>query len=106
MQALYKSLRKETRQETNRQILYRLPGESNFRPAQMKNVSHHGLFMHTTESLQIGEEAEIIISPYDSTLDPVQVTVEVVHIQPTDVEHINGYGCKVTSSTLIENIDL
>ena len=105
MQALYKSLRKETRRETNQPILYRLQGESKFRPARMKNVSHHGLFMQTTESLQVGEEAEIIISPYDSALDPIQVTVEVVHIQPIDTENVNGYGCKVTSSNFIENID-
>lgn len=105
MQALDKSLRKETRRETNRPILYRLPEESNFRPAQMKNVSHHGLFMQTSESLQIGEEVEIIISPYDSASDPVQVTVEVVHIQPADTENAKGYGCKVTSSNFIENID-
>lgn len=106
MQALNESLRFEERKETDTQILFRVAGESNFRKARMKNVSHHGIFMHAHESLQIGEQAEIIISPYDSEYEPMQVTVEIVHIQQADKSDQNGYGCKVTSSNIIENIDI
>lgn len=106
MEALEHSLRREERHEVDQMILYRLPGESNFKPARVKNISHHGLFMHTMEILDIGEEAEVIIAPYNSATDPVQVTVEIVHIQATEMETPNGYGCKVTSSNCIENIDI
>ena len=104
MQALEKSFRQEERHKTDRVILYRLEGESSFKPARVNNISHHGLFMLTAENLQIGEQAEVIISPYDSAFDPIQVTVEIVHIQQTSADTEKGYGCKVTSSNIIENI--
>jgi len=106
MQALENPQRREERKETDRLILFRLSGEPNFRPARIKNISHHGLFMQAHEALQIGEQAEVIIAPYDSACEPMQVTVEIVHIQPAEKTTQHGYGCKVTSSNFIENIDL
>jgi len=106
VEALLKSQRREQRREVDQMILYRLPGESNFKPAQVKNISHHGLFMQTMEILDIGGEAEVIISPYNSDSDPIQVTVEIVHIQAAEMGCPNGYGCKVTSSNCIEIIDI
>lgn len=106
MQALQQHQRREERKETNGIILFRPTGESNFRRARIKNISHHGLFMLAHELLQIGEEAEVIISPYDSKYEPMQVTVEIVHIQPGEHPDESGYGCKVTSSNIIENIDI
>ena len=97
------SLRKEERFSTDRVILFRPTEESDFRPARLKNISHHGLFMRTSELLSIGEQVEVIISPFDCTSDPVQVTVEVVHMQITEQGAEQGYGCKVTSSNTIEN---
>lgn len=106
MQALDYPQRREERKEADGLILFRLSGETSFRQAKIKNISHHGLFMLAHELLQLGEQAEVIISPYDSEHNPMQVTVEIVHIQPADETIENGYGCKVTSSNIIENIDL
>lgn len=104
-QAHEKSFRREQRHKISRSILFRLSGESDFKPAWAHNVSHHGLFMQTSKEMLIGEEAEVIISPFDSQFDPVQVTVEVVHRQTGDSKNGLGYGCKVTSSNIIENIE-
>lgn len=105
MQAEEKSFRREKRHNTSRPILFRMAGEAAFKPAQVHNVSHHGLFMLTNEILLVGDEADVIISPFDSEFDPVQVTVEVVHTQQVDGDNRQGYGCKVTSSNIIENIE-
>jgi Tfp pilus assembly protein PilZ len=97
-------LRRETRKPVDLYVLYRRVGENKFLPAKLENVSLHGLFMKTDDSFFVGEELEIIISPEKPDYEPMQVTVEVVRIQTSDNDRDAGYGCKVTSTQLIENI--